>query len=256
MNEEIESALPSEEADIIGDGIVLFEESKQTLTTRLKRFLKISLYAGLALLLFLHLYLFILLFIPAPLTLNMIMSADPLRRKPVALSDISPNLMQAVIAAEDTRFCEHKGLDMEAVQKAIQDNQSGGRRRGGSTISQQTAKNVIFWNGGGYIRKAGEAYVTVIIEIIWPKQKIMEHYLNIADWGNGIYGAEMAAQIRFKKSARNLSIYEAALLASVLPNPHKWRVDPPGNYVSQRVQTIQSRMAVVARDGLATCVMN
>ena len=216
---------------------------------------KWTLIAGLFLFLAVHLYLLLLTVLPVPTTLNMILNDDPVRRQNVPLSDISPNLVYGVIAAEDSRFCEHDGIDFEAVRKAFENNQSGGKLRGGSTISQQTAKNVIFWNGGGYLRKAGEAYVTFTIETFWSKRRIMEVYLNIADWGDGIYGAEGAARVRFRKHAADLSPREAALLAAVLPNPHEWRVDPPGPYVSGRAGTLQARMGEVRRSGYASCVI-
>ena len=221
----------------------------------IKQAFKWSLVAGLILFLAVHLYLLALAVLPVPTTINMILNDEPVRRQNMPLSDISPNLVYAVIAAEDSRFCEHDGIDFEAVQKAFENNQSGGKRRGGSTISQQTAKNVIFWNGGGYLRKAGEAYVTFTIETFWSKRRIMEVYLNVAEWGDGIYGAEGAARVRFRKHAKDLSTREAALLAAVLPNPQKWRVDPPGPYVSGRAGTLQSRMGEVRRSGYAGCVL-
>ncbi len=171
------------------------------------------------------------------------------------LEQISPHLVRAVIAAEDTRFCLHNGIDFEAIDKALEDSKNGKRLRGASTISQQTAKNAFLWNGGGWLRKGGEAWMTVLIESFWPKRRIMEVYLNIAEWGDGHFGAEAAAQARFGKSAKDLTPHEAALLASVLPNPHKWRVDPPGPYVRSRSYTIRSRMDQVRRDGLDACVL-
>lgn len=220
-----------------------------------KRTLKWGVISALVGFLLVHFYLLVLAVLPVPITLNMILNDDPVRRETVPLSEISPHLVYAVIAAEDSRFCEHRGIDFEAVQKAYESNQSGQRRRGGSTISQQTAKNVIFWNGGGYLRKAGEAYVTFTIETFWSKRRIMEVYLNVADWGDGIYGAEGAARVRFRKHAEDLSPREAALLAAVLPSPHKWRVDPPGPYVSGRAGTLQARMGEVRRSGYAACVI-
>lgn len=171
------------------------------------------------------------------------------------LEDISPHLVTAVIAAEDTRFCLHGGIDFEAIDKALVESKNGKRLRGASTISQQTAKNAFFWNGGGWVRKGGEAWMTMVIEAFWPKRRIMEVYLNVAEWGDGLFGAEAAAQARFGKSARDLTPREAALLASVLPNPHKWRVDPPGPYVQKRTGTVRARMAQVRRDGLDACVL-
>lgn len=192
-----------------------------------------------------------------PVTLNMMgtaFSGTALKRDTVPLEKISPNLVYAVIAAEDSKFCQHDGIDMAAIQKAIDERKAGGKLRGASTISQQTAKNVFLWNGGGFVRKAAEAWMTLVIETGWDKRRIMEVYLNVAEWGDGIYGAEAAAQNRFGKPASELSTREAALLASVLPSPNKWRVDPPGNYVAGRASTIQQRMNVVRNDGLASCV--
>lgn len=183
------------------------------------------------------------------------LSGDVITHPWTPLDDISPYLVTAVIAAEDTRFCLHNGIDFEAIDKAVEESKNGKRLRGASTISQQTAKNAFFWNGGGWVRKGGEAWMTVLIESFWPKRRIMEVYLNLAEWGDGHFGAEAAAQARFGKSAKDLTPYEAALLASVLPNPHKWRVDPPGPYVRSRSYTIRSRMDQVRRDGLDVCVL-
>ena len=183
------------------------------------------------------------------------MSGDVIIHPWTRLEDISPNLVTAVIAAEDTRFCLHNGIDFEAIDKALEDSKKGKKLRGASTISQQTAKNAFFWNGGGWVRKGGEAWMTMLIETFWPKRRIMEVYLNLAEWGDGNFGAEAAAQARFGKSAKDLSAYEAALLASVLPSPQKWRVDPPGPYVRSRSHTISSRMSQVRRDGLDACVL-
>lgn len=171
------------------------------------------------------------------------------------LGDISPHLVRAVIAGEDTRFCLHGGIDFEAIDEAVEEAENGGRLRGASTISQQTAKNAFFWNGGGWVRKGGEAWMTLVIETLWPKRRIMEVYLNVAEWGDGLFGAEAAARARFGKSASELTAREAALLAAVLPNPHKWRVDPPGPYVRGRAATLRARMLQVRRDGLDQCVL-
>jgi len=179
----------------------------------------------------------------------------PVNRDWTGLDDISPHLARAVIAAEDARFCLHGGIDFEAVEKALEEAEKGGRLRGASTISQQTAKNAFFWNGGGWARKGAEAWMTLVIEALWPKRRIMEVYLNIAEWGDGHFGAEAAAQARFGKSAKSLTAREAALLAAVLPNPHKWRVDPPGPYVRRRAATLRARMSEVSRDGLDRCIL-
>ncbi len=171
------------------------------------------------------------------------------------LDEISPHLVRAVIAAEDTRFCFHYGVDLEAIDEALTESKNGKRLRGASTISQQTAKNVFLWNGRSWLRKGGETWFTLVIETLWPKRRIMEIYLNVVEWGDGLFGAEAASQKRFGKHAKNLTRQEAALLASVLPNPQKWRVDPPGRYVRARARTLRGRMEQVRRDGLDGCVL-
>jgi len=171
------------------------------------------------------------------------------------LEEISPHLVRAVIAAEDTRFCLHKGLDFQAIEKAVDENKRRNRRRGASTISQQTAKNLFLWNGGGWARKGAEAWFTLVIETLWPKRRVMEMYLNMAEWGDGLFGAEAASKARFGKSAKDLTRHEAALLAAVLPSPNKWRVNPPGPYVSRRANMLRGRMEQVRRDGLDACVL-
>ncbi len=203
-----------------------------------------------------HLYALILKIAPVPGTANMVMDSRSVTRQMSDIGDMSPYLVLAVIAAEDTRFCAHQGVDTEAVKKVLEERKSGKRLRGGSTITQQTAKNVFLWNGGGFARKAGEAWMASFIDFTWGKRRVMEAYLNVAEWGDGIYGAEAAAQARFGKPASQLSAHEAALLASVLPSPNKWRLDPPGPYVSRRAATIEARMRVVARQGLADCVLS
>ncbi len=205
-----------------------------------------------------HVYALALKWVPVPASILMgqrTLEGETVRRAIEPLANISPHLVTAVIAAEDSRFCEHKGIDLEAVQKAFDNNQAGGRRRGGSTITQQTAKNIFFWNGGGYVRKAGEAWFAMFIDSMWGKRRVMENYLNTIEWGDGLFGAEAASRVRFGKRAADLTQYEAALLAAVLPNPNKWRVDPPGPYVRQRAGTLQARMRVVANEGYDDCVL-
>lgn len=195
---------------------------------------------------------------PPPGTLLMLerkLSGDVIVHPWVSLDEISPHLVTAVIAAEDTRFCLHDGIDFDAIDQAIEEAENGKRLRGASTISQQTAKNAFLWNGRNWFRKGGETWMTFVIETLWPKRRIMEVYLNVAEWGDGLFGAEAAAQKRFGKSARDLSPREAALLAAVLPNPHRWRVDPPGPYVRKRARTLRARMLQVRRDGLDDCVL-
>jgi len=216
--------------------------------------------AGLAIFLILHAYALLLKFLAPPATILMTQRAgqgEDVRRDWKSLEEISPLLVLAVIGAEDAKFCEHGGIDWEAVDKAREFNRKNkdGRRRGGSTISQQTAKNIFFWNGGGMPRKAGEAWMTYVIERVWGKRRIMEVYLNVAEWGDGLFGAEAAAQARFGKSAADLSELEAARLAAVLPSPNKWSADKPGPYVRKRTRAIMSRMRVVANEGFAACVL-
>ena len=200
-----------------------------------------------------HLYAAALIFLPVPGTILMVQRAaggETIRRNLTPLEDMSPHLVSAVIAAEDTRFCGHHGIDPEAIEKAIDEYQRGKKARGASTITQQTAKNVFFWNGGGAPRKAGDMWMATFIDYAWGKRRVMEVYLNVAEWGDGIFGAEAAAQARFGKSAAVLTEREAALLAAVLPSPNRWRVDPPGPYVSSRAGTLQARMRVVRNQGL------
>lgn len=209
------------------------------------------------LILAIHAYVLALRLIPVPNTVLIIqrqLSGETIRRDWTPLSEISPFMVEAVIAGEDGRFCEHKGIDVEAVKSALASNQAGGKRRGGSTITQQTAKNVFFWNGGGYVRKAGEAYFATLIDFLWGKPRVMEVYLNVAEWGDGVFGVEAAAKARFGTTAKNLNQQQAALLAAVLPSPNKWRVDPPGPYVQGRAGTLRSRMAVIRSSRYDYCV--
>lgn len=191
-----------------------------------------------------------------PPTFNMAgkaMEGVEVRRSWVALKDVSPHLVRAVIAAEDQNFCLHNGFDVKQIQKAIEEAERGRDLRGASTVSQQTAKNVFLFNGGGWVRKGFETYFTVQVETMWSKPRIMEIYLNVAEWGDGIYGVERAAQERFGVSAKNLTSHQAALLAAVLPSPNRWKVT--GNYANSRAGQIQSLMGVVRRDNLDACVV-
>jgi monofunctional biosynthetic peptidoglycan transglycosylase len=191
-----------------------------------------------------------------PPTFNMAgkaMEGVEVRRNWVALKDVSPHLVRAVIAAEDQQFCVHDGFDRKQIAKALEDAERGRNLRGASTISQQTAKNVFLFNGGGWVRKGFETYFTVQVEFMWSKPRIMEIYLNVAEWGDGIYGVERAAQERFGVSAKNLTARQAALLAAVLPSPNRWKVT--GNYAGSRAGKIMTLMAVVRRDNLDACVV-
>ncbi|MDR3517559.1 MAG: monofunctional biosynthetic peptidoglycan transglycosylase [Azospirillaceae bacterium] len=188
------------------------------------------------------------------LMLQRIAEGDGATRQWVSIEAISPSLIDAVIASEDSRFCFHHGFDVAAIEAALDSNAEGDRLRGASTISQQTAKNAFLWPSRIWLRKGLEAYFTVLIELGWPKRRILEVYLNIVEWGDGVFGAEAAARTHFHKTAASLTRHEAALLAVVLPDPRAWRPEHPGPYVAGRAAIIEKRMAVVERDGLDHCV--
>ncbi len=152
--------------------------------------------------------------------------------------DISNNLKKAAIAGEDAHFLTHNGFDTDAILKAFEKNQEGKKLRGGSTISQQVAKNVFLWPGRSWLRKGLETYFTFLIELFWSKKRILETYLNVIEMGQGVYGAEAAAQYYFNKSAKNLTKKEAALIIAVLPNPRKWDARRPSNYINSRANSI------------------
>lgn len=175
--------------------------------------------------------------------------APPLRHHWVPSAEIAPSIKLAVIAAEDQRFPDHRGFDFKAITRALEHNREGGRTRGASTISQQVAKNLFLWSGRSWVRKGLEAGFTVLIEVFWPKRRILEVYLNIAEFGEGVYGVEAAARHHFGKPAAQLSAYEAALMAAVLPSPRRYRVAPPSLYVAERAVWIQGQMAQL---GLST----
>ena len=158
------------------------------------------------------------------------------------LEDISPYLPMAVIAAEDQRFAEHAGFDLEAIEKAIDHNARGKRIRGGSTISQQVAKNLFLWQGRSWLRKGLEAWYTLLIELMWPKQRILEVHVNVAEFGDGIYGAQAAARSFWGKDASALDAGQSARLAAVLPSPRRYSAVRPGPYVQRRAAWIQRQM--------------
>lgn len=149
------------------------------------------------------------------------------------------------MTAEDQNFQEHFGFDWEAIAKAISHNQKSRRIKGASTISQQTAKNLFLWSDRSWLRKGLEVYFTLLIEVIWPKERILEVYLNIIEFGSGVYGVEAASRFYFQKSASELNTGEAALLAAVLPNPHVYKADNPSDYVRERQQWILNHMKYV-----------
>lgn len=195
----------------------------------------------------------------APVGATFLMAAravegEPYRRSWRPLNRIDPDLVTAVIAAEDAKFCSHYGFDLEAIEKALAHNERRPNRlRGGSTITQQTAKNVFLWPGRGWIRKGLEAWYTVLIETAWPKRRIMEVYLNVVEWGPGVYGAEAAARHWYGKSAESLTRREAARLAAVLPSPRRYRADRPGPYVRRRAERIIAAMGTIRAEKSDSC---
>jgi monofunctional biosynthetic peptidoglycan transglycosylase len=160
----------------------------------------------------------------------------------IPFNKVSSDLPIALVAAEDQKFPTHHGFDLQAIADALDEAEEGERLRGASTISQQTAKNLFLWNGRSFVRKGLEAYFTVLLEVTWPKRRILEVYLNIAEFGDGIYGAEAAARQFFGKSAAQLGARESALLASVLPNPKKLRADRPSPYVSRHAEWVERQV--------------
>lgn len=165
------------------------------------------------------------------------------------IENISPNLQKAVIASEDGTFLKHNGFDFSAMQKAFKNNNRGRKLKGGSTISQQTAKNVFLWQGRSYIRKGLEAYFTVLIELIWGKERIMEVYLNSIEMGDGVYGAEAASQYWYKTDAKSLTKNQAAGIAAILPNPRKFKASNSSSYIEKRKGKIVKVMRHIGKLG-------
>jgi len=196
-------------------------------------------------------------FIPpqvTPLMISAWIFDGPIDQRWVPLSAISPNLVRAVIASEDGKFCSHYGFDLEAIDKAIDRNANSNRLRGASSITQQTAKNLFLLPDRTWVRKGIEAYLTVLIETLWPKRRIMETYLNIAEWGPRRFGAEAAARANFGKAAAQLTPLEAARLATILPSPLTYRAAAPGPFVARQSEVIVARMGEVRRDRLDACI--
>lgn len=190
----------------------------------------------------------LLRWVPPPTTSYMLQSpVKPVRYHWQPHDKISKLAGRAVVASEDQKFYQHNGFDIEAIEKAREHNKHSRHTRGASTISQQTAKNLFLWSGGGYLRKGIEAGYTMLIEAFLPKQRILDIYLNIAEFGPGIYGVEAASQAYFHHSAASLSPSEAAHLASVLPSPRHWSVTHPGSYVQRRVRWIVGQMGYGGR---------
>lgn len=194
--------------------------------------------------------------LPVPVTATMLMDENGITKDWESLDNIDRDLVSAVIAAEDQRFCSHSGFDTKAIEQAMRENLEGGKIRGGSSISQQTAKNVFLWQGGGYFRKGLEAWFTFWIELVWGKRRIMEVYLNVAETGIGTYGAEAGTQRYFGHSAARLSRDEASRMAAALPSPKKRSVKGPGGWLLRHGNRIERRIGIVRRDGLDACVYN
>jgi monofunctional biosynthetic peptidoglycan transglycosylase len=183
-------------------------------------------------------------FLPVPYTLLMLVKPSKIENQWVDMKNISPAMMKAVLRAEDDKFYLHHGFDFEAIEKAMQFNRTHKRQKGASTISQQTAKNVFLWPSRSWIRKGMEAYFTVLIEIFWSKDRILEVYLNVIELGKGVYGVEAASKKFFHKKAKNLTSSEAALIAAVLPNPIKFKINKPSPYIIKRQQKIMGHQFV------------
>jgi len=196
-------------------------------------------------------------FVPPPITITMIgdvFAGRGFDKDWMPISQIDRDMVRAAIAAEDSKFCTHNGFDFEAIEDAMKRNASGGRIRGGSTISQQTAKTTFLWNGGGYARKGVEAWFTFLIENLWGKRRIMEVYLNNAETGIGTYGVNAGSQRYYGHDASAMSATEAARIAAVLPLPKKRGVVAPKGFTRRYGNTIATRINVVGRDGLDACI--
>jgi monofunctional glycosyltransferase len=196
-------------------------------------------------------------FINPPITATMIgdiVAGRGATRDWMPITQIDRDMVRAAIAAEDSKFCQHDGFDLQAIEQAAKRNASGGRIRGGSTISQQTAKNAFLWQGGGYFRKGLEAWFTLLMEQMWPKRRIMEVYLNIAETGIGTYGVNAGSKRYFGHDASAMTATEAARIAAVLPLPKSRGAIAPKGFTRRYGNTIAARIRAVGRDGLDACV--
>lgn len=213
--------------------------------------------AAVAFVLLSILWVVVLRFVPPPITLTMlgdVVGGHGVTKSWREIGDIDPDMPRAAIGGEDGRFCQHNGFDYAAIAAAVRRNADGGRIRGGSTISQQTAKNVFLWQGGGYFRKALEAWFTVLIEQLWGKRRIMEVYLNVAETGIGTYGVAAGAERYYDHSAARLSASEAARIAAVLPLPKERAVVSPTGFTRRYGNSIRARLGIVRRDRLDSCI--
>ena len=193
-------------------------------------------------------------FVPPPLTPLMVIrlfEGEGLSKDWTSLDKITPSLPKLVIAAEDNTFCSHWGFDIEAYQAQLEKSLKGRASRGASTLSMQLAKNLFLWPGRSYVRKALEIPLTLYVELVLPKRRIMELYLNVVEFGPGIYGAEAAARAHFNTSAEKLSLQQAAQLAAVLPNPRRWSAAKPTGYIQSRASLYRQRVDQLGPDYLA-----
>jgi monofunctional biosynthetic peptidoglycan transglycosylase len=222
-----------------------------------RRLLALAGWAGVAVLASTVLAAVVFRFVPVPFSALMVQrrvqswsSEKPYtaRHQWVPLEDIAPCMGVAVIAGEDQNFPEHFGFDWKAIEKAVEHNEKSRRKRGASTVSMQTAKNLFLWETRSWVRKGFEVYFTLLIESTWSKKRILEVYLNIVEFGDGIFGVEAASRAFFGKPAKRLSASEAALLAAVLPNPHKFRANAPSEYVRGRQEWILGQMRQLGGD--------
>jgi monofunctional biosynthetic peptidoglycan transglycosylase len=234
--------MPSRPASIAGKATSRARRPLRGLGRRIRRFL---LWTLLILLVLPPALLLVFRFVPVPLTPLMVIrlvEGESLHKQWVPLAKIAPALRHAVVASEDNRFCEHYGFDWAAFGEVLEDVRAGERPRGASTITMQTAKNLFLWPDRSLLRKAIEFWLTPQVELIWPKQRIIEVYLNIVEMGPGIYGAEAAARHYFGRSAADLGRLQASLLAAVLPNPRQWSPAAPTSYILRRASTIRLRI--------------
>ena len=193
-------------------------------------------------------------FVPPPITATMLFDSNGAKRDWMSLSDMDRDMAVAAIASEDGNFCAHNGFDYEAIRQAWDERQAGRRERGGSTISQQTAKNVFLWQGGGWFRKGLEAYFTVLIELTWPKERIMEVYLNVAETGIGTYGANAGAMRYFDHDASSLSDTEASRIAAVLPSPKNRAGRNPSGWTARYGNIIATRITQIRGSEIDGCI--
>ncbi|MCK0200300.1 monofunctional biosynthetic peptidoglycan transglycosylase [Ornithobacterium rhinotracheale] len=219
----------------------------------MKKILKILIF----LLLIPWVYALILIFVNPPITITQLSNLSyGFSRTQLAYDEIPASAKWAVIAAEDQNFAIHNGFDFKEIKTAYEKNKAGKKLRGGSTLSQQTAKNVFLWQGRTWIRKGLETYCTFIIETLWSKERILQVYLNNAEMGKGVYGIEAAAQYYFKKNASQLTPTETARIIACLPNPKKYNVNPPSAYISKRGQWILRQVRNLKGDSALSQIVN